>query len=44
MKELVSSKLKANSLGQCIVQAACHQTALLPLPLALTLSIDTVIS
>ena len=42
LKELISAKIKAKAMGQCIVQAARPRTALMPLPLALTVSIDSV--
>lgn len=42
LKELVSSRVKVNALSQCIVQAARPQTAVLPVPLSVTVSIDNV--
>ena len=42
MKELVSSSTKRTAICQTIVQASRPRTAILPIPLALTISIDSI--
>lgn len=42
LKELVSCKVKGTAIGQCIVQSARPRTSILPVPLAMSVSIDNV--